>query len=276
MKTIKLIFIDLDGTLLTEHKFISDNNKEAIERAIAEGIEIIPCTGRSLTQIPDWLFDHEGINYAVCSNGATIYNFKEEKVEATNNIPKETALDLLIKLRDMHEFPTLFMDDEVYSEQKYLDFIADKIDPEFLEHLKEKHIIVDSLEELIKSSKNGVQKFQYDFDDFYHRVEVIGKIDGLFPTLKITASGKHNIEINHINAQKGHAVRFLMDKYNVKRDEAIVMGDNINDISMLEEVEESVAMGNAEQRVKDAAKYVTDTCNNDGVAKAINKIVFNE
>ena len=99
--------------------------------------------------------------------------------------------------------------------------------------------------------------------------EMIGKIDGL----AISSSFKDNIEITDHSAQKGLILAKVTKEMGLERDEVMVLGDSFNDYSMFTEFTETVAMENAIPEIKEIAKYITDTNDNLGVAKAIYKVI---
>jgi hydroxymethylpyrimidine pyrophosphatase-like HAD family hydrolase len=99
--------------------------------------------------------------------------------------------------------------------------------------------------------------------------KIIGKLEGI----AVSSSFRDNIEITHITAQKGIILAKVAEKMGFKRDEVLVLGDSFNDYSMFTEFTESVAMGNAVPEIKEIAKYITDTNDNLGVAKAIYKVL---
>ncbi|MDU3351757.1 MAG: HAD-IIB family hydrolase, partial [Clostridium sp.] len=90
----------------------------------------------------------------------------------------------------------------------------------------------------------------------------------------VVSSGTDNFEVMVGTTSKGNAVAHLADTFNINPEEVMCIGDSENDISMLKFAGVSVAMGNGLQMVKDIADFVTDTNNNDGVAKAIEMFVF--
>ena len=89
-------------------------------------------------------------------------------------------------------------------------------------------------------------------------------------------SGHRSIEINAKDISKGNAVKFLAKHYGIKREEVICIGDNENDISMIEYAGLGVAMGNACDKIKEISNFITDTNNNDGVAKVIEGFIIKE
>lgn len=97
----------------------------------------------------------------------------------------------------------------------------------------------------------------------------VGKEISELGDLAVTSSGQNNIEVNHKNAQKGIAVAHVAHDRGIELDDVMAIGDNFNDVSMLQVAGVSFAMGNAEIEVKDYAKFVTDTNLESGVGKAI-------
>jgi len=92
---------------------------------------------------------------------------------------------------------------------------------------------------------------------------------------EIESSFRNNFEVMCEGVSKGRAAKVLADFYGISKDEVMCIGDNENDLSMIEYAGMGVAMGNAEESVKKVANYITDTNNNSGVAKAINKFIIN-
>lgn len=80
MSKIKLVAMDLDNTLLDSEKQISKHTEEVLKEAIRRGVYIVPATGRIFKAIPEFLRDIPGVRYAVCCNGATVYDQKEDKI----------------------------------------------------------------------------------------------------------------------------------------------------------------------------------------------------
>lgn len=96
MSKIKLVAMDLDNTLLDSEKQISKHTEEVLKEAIRRGVYIVPATGRIFKAIPEFLRDIPGVRYAVCCNGATVYDQKEDKIIYTNHLPKERYFRCLI------------------------------------------------------------------------------------------------------------------------------------------------------------------------------------
>lgn len=114
------------------------------------------------------------------------------------------------------------------------------------------------------------------FVAFHKDIELINKMKKVIGELKgiaVSSSFRDNIEITDITAQKGIILAKVAEKMGFERDEVLVLGDSFNDYSMFTEFKESVAMGNAIPEIKEIAKYITDTNDNLGVAKAIYRVL---
>jgi len=130
---------------------------------------------------------------------------------------------------------------------------------------------ISNLDEFLKSDME-IRKFVA----FHSNIELINKmkkIIGELANIAVSSSFRDNMEITHITAQKGIILAKVAEKMGFKRDEVLVLGDSFNDYSMFTEFTESVAMGNAIPEIKEIAKYITDTNDNLGVAKAIYKVL---
>ena len=145
------------------------------------------------------------------------------------------------------------------------------------EHLNIEYITVKSRDEWIKvfEKENGSMAKCIALSTNTKKViEARAKIEKLSNVVTF-ASGGHSLEINCKGVSKGNAVKVLAKKFGINREEVICIGDNENDISMIEFAGLGIAMGNAIDKVKDAADYITDTNKNNGVGKAIEKFILN-
>ncbi|WP_224061440.1 HAD-IIB family hydrolase, partial [Staphylococcus aureus] len=111
------------------------------------------------------------------------------------------------------------------------------------------------------------------FDGNLEKIDKASKILAESPNLAISSSSRGNIEITHSDAQKGIALETIAERLGIEMKEVMSIGDNLNDLSMLEKVGYPVAMENGAEEVKKIAKYVTDTNENSGVGKAIMKLL---
>ena len=274
---IKLIALDLDGTLLTTDKRLTDENRSALQRAADNGIEIVPCTGRFYLGIPDVIRELDFIHYAVTINGAEVLDLRNDKVVYESDIPLETALYLNDMFEDMGIAHDAYVQSRGYMERRFLDHIEDHLpDPIYCRTLRNMRKPVDDLRSFMVARGNNIQKIQiftYDLDILRNTGKYIAENH---PDLIATSSLKNNLEINNAAANKGAALRALTEYMGLSTDNTMAFGDGGNDLPLLRAAGVSVAMGNSLQILKDEADFVTLTHDQSGVAYIINKLLDGE
>jgi Cof subfamily protein (haloacid dehalogenase superfamily) len=278
-QNIKLICIDMDGTLLNSKHEVSEKNKNALKKAKEMGINIAVTTGRLFCSAR-YYSDLLGIDTPViASNGAYIKNKYEDEPILECPIPKDMLIDIykIIKKHDLivnsNSWNTFIRDAEIpeghayktmnkdLPEGKKVNFIVNEdfisAINEFEGNLLKVIIVEDENKDKLWRAKEELQSIYKD-------------------KLHIVSSGTNNFEIMIGNVSKGNAVAYLADSLHIPSEEIMCIGDSENDISMLKFAGLGIAMGNGLQMVKDIADFVTDTNDNDGVAKAIEKFVLGQ
>ena len=266
---IKLIAVDLDGTLLNDKQEVSTKTKEALQRASKMGIKIVPCSGRPFPGIKEYLdeLDLKDPNqYVVAFNGALVLNSEgrpivEELLDYNDfiffeKIAQQLKANFHIEVRD--KFITI---------DHFINYYLSR--ESWLTRMPIKVCDLGDIEEDIKFTK---AMFSGSAAEMYRKLpkEVIEKYN-------VSTSDETLIEINSKKASKGNALRELAKKLNIKKDEVMIFGDQKNDISMFDIADfYKVAMGNAVSEIKERANYVTKTNNEDGIAYALRRLVFDE
>ncbi|MDT2831728.1 Cof-type HAD-IIB family hydrolase [Vagococcus carniphilus] len=280
---IKMIASDMDGTLLTSHLSISELNKDAVLKAQEQGIEFMVATGRAYTEAKPPLED-AGIRCGmITGNGAQAFDADGNEI-FTISIDKKIAKKVMAILRENGLYFELMTSKGVYSDsqpqrlENFATLLAENIPHITFKmaiamastHLNMLHInYTESYDELIESDDIEVLKVITFSDGGQEVLQPIAREIEKLDDVHVTSSFPNNIEINHIEAQKGVAVKRLAEAKGIDLKEVMTIGDNFNDVSMLEVAGVSFAMGNAEDGVKKVAKYEAETNVNDGVGKAI-------
>jgi len=272
---IKLILLDLDGTLLTSDKQISPANYAALERAQKAGVQIVPCTGRFFDGMPQVVRELPLFRYAVTVNGAQIYDRERDTILHRCEIQPADAQQIYDRLDTLPVIYDCFMDGWGYMDKRSYDRIDQFIaDPRVNKMVKELRKPVEDFRGFMAAERKPVQKIQMFFNDMELRKTVWEQLIAEFPEMAVTSSISNNVEINAKNANKGEALRFLCRHLGLEISESMAFGDGNNDLAMIRAAGLGVAMANADEELKAEANYITDTNNNDGVAKAIEKFVF--
>ena len=270
MPDIRLITLDLDGTLLNSKKELSPENAAALQWAADQGIEIVPTTGRFYGGMPEVIRNLPYLHYAITINGAQVYDVLNDVGIAKAEIPVERAVELMAWLDQFPVIYDCFMDNWGWMTRS-LQEKADEFAPNehYAKMLKELRTPVDELKVFLTERGHDIQKSQFFAKDMDLRARLMEEIPQRFPGLIVSSAVVNNVEINDRNAHKGNAIRQLAQHLGLEMRQVLAFGDGSNDITMLQEAGIGVCMENGLDSVKAVADYITDSCDKDGVAKAI-------
>ena len=258
---MKLIALDLDGTLFNNKSQISRENIKAIKEATAAGINVVISTGRPFGGLPFEAIKDTGIRYAITANGSAIYEIDTKKCLYENCLSDETAFSIIDYLMTKRVHMDAFINGCGYSPYKCLEDAKDlKMPPSIKEYIMTTRKRVNDITEMMR--ENNVD------DNYYCRDEVFEHLKKI-PEITLVSGGYGNLEFTKAGVDKGVALHKLAQILNIAADETMAVGDTENDMAIVKAAHIGVAMGNATDELKAQADYVTDTNENDGVAKAI-------
>lgn len=278
---IKCIASDMDGTLLNSKQEVSEKNREAIQKALNSGVEVVIATGRSYEEAISVL-QESGLQLPIiCANGAEIRTKEGEVVKAhplDHKIAKQAA-DVLNQVGIYYE---IYTSEGTYTVDydKGVDIIIDifttanpelsrELVEEEAQHRYEKGLIhmVDSYEPILNGEKTIYKLLVFHKDhSFLDEVEEkLKQIDHL----EVTSSAFGNLELMNTQAQKGIALAEFVEEKGISLQDTMALGDNYNDLSMFRVVGRSVAMGNANDDIKEQCTHVTLRNDESGVGEAI-------
>ena len=271
---IKLIGLDLDGTLLTSDKQMTPYTKSVLEKAMAQGVEVLVATGRPISAVPKEILEIPGMKYALTSNSARVLNLETNEVIQASMLPMETAEQFLDILDHYDAIQEIFIDGIAYVRSKELDRVYDYfLNPSMAEYVFNTRVHVEDIRQILHKKQSPVDKVHGMFknaEDMQAAYEEMKDIEGVV----IASSIGNNWEINKEGTDKGKGLLRLGEMLGIKREEIMACGDGMNDLEMLKAVGFAVAMENGVDEVKEVADYVTVTNDEDGVAKAIEKFVL--
>lgn len=273
---IKLIALDLDGTLLDSKKQLSSANRDALTECMKRGIWVVPCTGRTVDGIPDEIKNLKGIRYSITTNGAVIEDMEKGKPIDTRTIPWSYALDIL-KILDQHDVMyDPYIDRRGITEPRFFEHLDRYgLSPEIQELVRRTRDVYPNIIEFVRTSEKPVEKINLFFNDNIKRAELRKILEGM-DDLAITSSMPLNLEINDSKATKGNGIIRLAKHLGLRKEQTMAVGDGENDISMLAKAGIGVAMGNGRPDLLSVADFITETNDNDGVAYAIKRLIFSE
>ncbi|MBP7073425.1 MAG: HAD family phosphatase [Clostridia bacterium] len=268
----KMLVTDMDYTLLNKEKKVSDRNREALRRAMEKGVHMVVATGRIYTSARIYAKLLGLDTPIIASNGALIKD--ASKTIFRDILSQDTVREMLRLCHKYGVYCHFFTENTIYSEKLINVSLRYTEWNKYMGEEDQVRIrIVDDGEEIVEAAKSEVLKAVV-FDDDDEKIQKLR--DGIMETgiVSVSQSMKHNLEVMNKGVTKGNAVRILAQMYGINREEIIAIGDNENDISMIEYAGLGIAMGNAEEILKRAADHVTGDYQEDGVAEAIEKFIL--
>lgn len=275
--TIKLICTDMDGTLLNTDHTVSTENKIALKKAIDKGIHVAISTGRLFTSA-NFYRELVGINAPIISsNGAYIKDRNTGEVIYESVLSLEDTIEIynILKKYNLKLFFNTW--DTAISNEEFIDNHAYLISNKGVtnEEDKTKFIVEKDLTNTLKDCEGSILKaicIDYSKENIKEVEKARKEIENL-NKYEVVCSSPYNFEIMNSGTTKGNAVKQLAKIFDIKREEILCIGDSENDLSMIEYAGIGIAMGNALDIVKEKAQFITDTNDNAGVAKAIEKFI---
>lgn len=266
----KILFLDLDGTLLNDDKTISEKNKESISVAVNAGNYIVIATGRPVQNgrkvVRELGLDFPGC-YMIAFNGGVIYDCSADKVLAEKTMAIEDVEYLFQRARE----------DEIYIQTYTKNYIlTEKCTQETRFYLKNADMSYKTgqVRKLIEDEPNKVllidlkDRTRLEAFQKKHAEWAKGRCESFF-------SSQEYLEYCPKGINKGWGVDYIREFLNISHEDTVAVGDEENDISMLKRAFVGVAMKNAKDHVKAEADYVTEHTNNeDAIAEIIEKYIL--
>lgn len=285
MNDIRIIALDLDGTLLDAEKRLSEVNRAALERAAERGVLIVPTTGRFFGMMPPAVRDLPFVRYAITINGAQVYDRETDTAIVRDEIPLDMALGVMAVLDRFDVIYDCYRQNWGWMTAALQDKAADYATNEhYLKMVREFRKPVPELKAHLKATANDgdVQKIML----FARNTQVSGlssqvldairlELAARFPEIKVTSSTWNNIELNIRTAHKGNALKRFAEHLGLGLANCMAFGDGMNDFTMVEAAGLGVAMANAEPEVKRVAKWIAPSNDDDGVAAGLEEWVLN-
>lgn len=282
-----VLAIDLDGTLLNEQKEIDERNREAIQSFRAKGGKVIITSGRTPSST-QWIAECLNLSEPIIAfNGAVIQQANGTRIN-TFRFDNEDILSFIELCKSNEVYFHLYSGDSLlipYETRWNRNWVEQNIPrlrysggtqerhQQYFDRCNVQH--VESMYEYVKSRQPEIEKIAV-FHETSSLFQFSNTLKEHIPGFEISSSMNYtNLEISPVAVTKGSTLAKFMKDSGVPLQQVAAIGDNFNDISMLESVGFGIAMGNAPDLVKDRAKAVTNTNQDAGVAKAIYDFLLN-
>lgn len=264
LSNIKIIFIDIDGTLVDSNKNISSNTINSIKRVTDKGIKVVLTSGRDYIHTIRRSRACFASSIVICSTGAYIYDFSKDSVIFSDRIDSSLVYKIY-KFCNSNFIGALF----ISSSGKYYNsyFPDDEMEDGF---------VIDS-------------SFDFDSRVFSQIVFVTDSYEKIFSVtsyclslglylsnssssfLNKSVTDRYSADVNNVGVSKGSAIRYLLNYLNISPCDALCFGDHYNDIEMFKACGISVSMGNGCDELKSIATFVTKSNDEDGVSWFLDK-----
>ena len=286
----KLLAIDLDGTLFNAYGEVTKGNKEALKYAMNKGVEVILASGRDPYAMKKISIDLGIKNFLIAGNGANIYSIKDDEIIYEKYIEKEKVLKIIKICKENSIFANIYTNKGIIAESLNYNVKVFNSENNYKPTQKQTNIeIVKDIYEYINNTDLHVLKIIICDEDkiiFENIIQKLKRISGVevldieHMSKKVIRIGTEEInieyfytEITKAGTDKWNAIEFLIKKLNIKKDEVICIGDNLNDKKMVENASVGITMKNSALDKKNIGDYVTKDNNSDGVKYAIYKYI---
>ena len=289
----KLIAIDLDGTMLNSYGMVTENTKNVIKKVEEQGAKVVIASGRPIDSIKAIAKEIDSKNYFIAGNGAIVYDVKKEEIIYEKTMPKEKVLEIIKICEENSISYNVYTEQEILSTGlKYNVLYYHKENLKKEESKKTKINIVNNMYEYIKNKNDArflkitiCDESKSVFNSIIRKIKEVKDIEILeisHMARKIIKQGTEEFpiayyytEISRENVDKWNAIEFLMEKLNIKKEEVMAIGDNANDKKMIENAGLGVAMKQSTDSVMKVANEITESNNEEGVAKILQKYYKN-
>ena len=272
--TIRMVALDLDGTVLNNDRKISDRTIAAFHRAMERGVHIVICTGRVFSSLPKLLFSIDGLEYVITSNGARITRMRDQEVIYEKLIPRSVTESVIEAIRGKGYSVDAFTDGRAYIDAaEYEDMKKNGSTFRTVDYVLSTRKPVEGIFSFMEEHSDRLENISIVFEDL-NEMERMRRVLSGIEQISLTRSFENNIEVGGSGTSKASALGVLMEMLGVTEHQLMAAGDSLNDIPMIRMARIGVAVGNAEEAVKAEADYVTDSNQEDGVAKVIEKFVL--
>lgn len=268
----KLIACDLDETLYGNDRTIPARNVEAIKRASELGVKFIPATGRGYNSVRETLvdlglLDKEG-EYVISYNGGAITENKGNRLLHFQGLPFEEAEELYRRGLNYDVCIHVYTREMVY---------AYNITQEEIARLSKRMQVTEVFDrDLQFLAEQDIAKVLYENRDFDYLKKIEEELKDITGNMDVSFSSNRYIEFNSKGVTKGAGLRFVAEMLGIKREETIAIGDNFNDLSMIQEAGLGVGVQNTIQGMRQYCDYITEATNDEGgVGEVIEKFILN-
>ncbi len=276
---IKLLALDVDGTLFTDMGLVTPESIQAIKAAQAAGVTVIIASGRDFDGVPLGQLSEVDIPYVITTNGAAVYKVEGRQCLAEQCLPIDKITPIVETLMTKEVHISAFIDGHKRTPPHVEQYIKNLGVPDHIkQHLSESPYTMDNFLDYVRSGNAKIQKITLNFQQledgsYLNRAEIADMLYSC-PYISVVNGGFFNLEMTAKGVNKGLGLQMLAEQLGISMEETMAIGDSENDLDMLKVAGLGIAMDNASDTIKEAADAITLSNEENGVAYAIEKYIL--
>ena len=272
--SIKCIALDMDKTTLNAQGKLSEKNKEALKCAIKKGVHVVVASGRAFSALPADVMAVEGIDYAITSNGAEIYEVATGKCLKSYCISRESILKILELTKNQDVTWEVFIAGQAYASSAYVDDpVKFGASSHVVDYVKRTRKRIDDIYGFILENASQLNSIDVIVKEKPLKEQLWKQITEEVSDIYATTSAPQLMEISSKECGKHRGLAFLLDYLGLGREDAAAFGDGDNDADMLKYAGIGVAVANASKACMEAADLMVADYDDDGVAEGIYRLL---
>lgn len=270
---IKCIALDLDRTTLNEHARLSKGNRKALEYAISKGVHIVIASGRGFASLPEDVVSIPGIEYAITSNGASVYHIPTGKRLMSYTLTPQSVREILALTAGIHLAYEAFIDGMAYAQNDYVENPTLYGAANAVQYIRSTRQPVPNFQAFLLEHSHELESIDLVVSSEKQKTELWKLLQANIPDIYITSSVHQLLELSHRDAGKHAGVRYVAEQLGLVPAQIAAFGDGDNDADMLRFVGCGIAVANASPACLASADFVTKHHREDGVAHGIWEIL---
>lgn len=272
--SIKCIALDLDRTTLNREGKLSAENRKALEELIEKGVEVVIASGRAYDTLPEEVTALPGIRYAVCGNGAAVYDLRSDNCIRRCLLSEEAVEAVLAATEKEMVCYEGIIEGVAYADREYVENpMKFNAQPQAVAYVQSTRRMRDDIVAFLRENKHRLDSIDIIVRGEETKRRIWRRLEETVKGVYITSSVEQLLEIADEQAGKKAGVAFVADRLGLRREEIAAFGDADNDIDMLQYAGIGIAMANASAGCRAAADYITRHHAEDGVAYGVREIL---
>ena len=264
------IALDLDGTTLQTDGTLSLYTKNILDTLGDRGVHIVVASGRSFTSLPQEVLSLRSVEYAVCSNGASVWHVPTGECIRRTVLPQDAAADIFDAMKEENIRYECFIEGRPYADAFYVaDPVACGALPRAIPYIQSTRQPVEDIEDFVRSHAFELENLDVIVAEQSEKTRLWDRLASLREDLFVTSSVHQLLEIAHRDAGKKNGLLTVLDRLELQPVQVAAFGDADNDVEMLQWAGCGVAMANAPAEVQAAADCIACSNDEDGVARML-------